>query len=433
MTTSTGRTSWALNGRPFTAHDVKFAYDRYASEGVHQSYWLNVDTIEVVDDYTLNINMATVSADFILPLASRYQTIFPRELVDDGTIEQKVIGTGPMILTEAEPGDHVSFVKNPNYFEREVLLDGADFRIQPDYASRLAAFRVGQVDYAYQLVSTIPQADALLGTNPDVSINLNVVDRGGSPFGMNLSNPIFQDERIRQAIGLAIDTKLIEELVFDGLAKSLPLQPWTFVFDEEPTVESGGLGRWMGRFDPEEAKKLLAAAGAEDLSFGSIYYNYGRPTSDHQTEIIVQGLAQVGVSMNSRHLDYTEFNSTLVSAQLDEACTSCWTAVGFDADGYFLNQVHSQSPGNRHKLNDPKVDAWAEQQQTELDPEARREIHRQMWDYFAEQMYWPPLPTAFAFEVYQPWLRDIRFGGMFGSNSSFYDWGDQIAGAWLDK
>ena len=69
----------------------------------------------------------------------------------------------------------------------------------------------------------------------------------------------------------------------------------------------------------------------------------------------------------------------------------------------------------------------------ELDPDARREIHRQMWDYFAEQMYWPPLPTAFAFEVYQPWLRDIRFGGMFGSNSSFYDWGDQIAGAWLDK
>ena len=67
----------------------------------------------------------------------------------------------------------------------------------------------------------------------------------------------------------------------------------------------------------------------------------------------------------------------------------------------------------------------------ELDPEARREIHRTMWDYFLDKMFWPPLPSPIGFEVYQPWVRGIRFGGIFGSNSSYYDWGDQIAGAWL--
>ena len=422
-----------LNGRPFTAHDAKFAYDLYAADGVHRSYWVNIGSIDAADDHTLNVTMANVTADFILPLASRYQTIFPRELVEDGSIDQRVIGTGPMILDEAEPSSHVTWVKNPDYFESEVLLDGAEFSIQPDYASRLASFRVGQVDYAYQLVGSIAEVNVLLRTNPDVAINLNVVDRSSAPFGMNLSNPIFQDERIRQAITLAIDTKLIEELVFDGLAKSLPLQPWPFLFDKEPTVESGQLGRWMGRHDPAEAKKLLAAAGSEEMSFGSIYYNYGRPTSDHQTEIVVQSLAEVGITMTSRHLDYTEFNSTLVQGNLEEACTSCWTAAGYDADNWFFNQVHSASPGNRHRLNDPQVDAWATQQQLELDPDVRKDIHRTMWDYFVEKMYWPPLPTAFPFEVYQPWLRNIRFGGALSSNSSYYDWGDQVANAWLDK
>ena len=39
--------------------------------------------------------------DFVIPLGSRYQTIFPHELVDDGSITTRAIGTGPMILKEA--------------------------------------------------------------------------------------------------------------------------------------------------------------------------------------------------------------------------------------------------------------------------------------------------------------------------------------------
>ena len=422
-----------LSGRPFTAHDAKFAFDRYATEGVHQSYWANVGSTEAVDDTTLNINMATVTADFILPLASRYQTIHPRELVDDESINERVIGTGPMILTELEPANRVVFEKNPDYWERDVLLDGAEFTLQPDHAARLAAFRVGQIDYAYQLAGNIRAINALLDTNPDVQINMNVIDSGGLPLGLNLSNPKFLDERIRQAMVLAIDTDLMEELVYDGLAKTLPLQPWIFIFDEEPTVASGLQGRWFGRHDPGEARKLLEAAGAVGLEFGSIYYNYGLQAIDNLTEIVVQSFAAVGMTMNSRHVDYTEFNSTWVPGKLEEASTSAWRTVGFDADNYFYNQVHSESPGNRWQLKDPQIDQWADQQQVELDPDARREILRQMWDHIVEQCYYPPLPSSFSFEVYQPWLRGLRFGGVFGTNSSYYDWGDQVASVWLDK
>ena len=95
--------------------------------------------------------------------------------------------------------------------------------------------------------------------------------------------------------------------------------------------------------------------------------------------------------------------------------------------------MHSGSGSNRWRLNDPQVDAWAEQQQSELDPEARREIHRAMWDYFLQRMYWPPAPSGFTFEVYQPWVRNLRFGGVSYTNGSYYDWGHQAAGAWLDK
>ena len=119
--------------------------------------------------------------------------------------------------------------------------------------------------------------------------------------------------------------------------------------------------------------------------------------------------------------------------KLEEATTTGWLTAGFDADNAFYNSVHSASPGNRWRLSDPTVDEWAEAQQVEIDPDVRRDIHRTMWDYFMNVMYWPPLPSGFSINVYQPWLRGIRWGGTDATNAYYYDWGHQIAGAWLDK
>jgi len=130
---------------------------------------------------------------------------------------------------------------------------------------------------------------------------------------------------------------------------------------------------------------------------------------------------------------YTEFNSQWVAARLPEATTSGWVALGFDANTFFYNHLHSKSPGNRWQIKDPQLDEWADQQSVELDPKKRRELHKKIWDYDLDQMYRPPLPAGYGFEILQPWLRGIRFGGIFGSNSSYYDWGAQIEGAWLDK
>ena len=420
-----------LNGRQFVAGDVKYAHDRYASEGAHKSYWANISSTEAPDDLTYKINMGTVTADFILPMAGRYQTIFPREIVDDGTIENTAVGTGPMILTDVGQGSHMNFVKNPDYWEREVLLDGAEFLVQRDASARLAAFRVGQIDYGYTLGNTKSLLEELLETNPDVQVNL-VPATSSWTFGMNLSNPKFQDPRVRRAITLAIDTDLIRSVIYDDFAKSLTLQPWIYAVDEEPSAENGLLGEWNPRYDPAEARKLLAAAGAPNLSFESMYYVYGAYITQH-TEILLSNFSDVGIEMTPNSVDYTEFNSTWIPQKLQEASTSAWQTAGFDTDNYFYNSVFSESPGNRWNLNDPKVDELAKAQQVELDPDARKEIIREMWDYFLDQMFWPPLASGIQIVVYQPWLRGFRFGGPNTTSSYYYDWGDQVAGAWLDK
>ena len=422
-----------LNGRQFVAEDAKFAYDRYGQEGVHQSYWRNISSTEAPDDTTFKITMGTVTADFILPLASRYQTIFPRETVDAGNIDTVVVGTGPMVLTEAVDGSHLSFDKNPDYWEREVLLDGHDVRLDDrPVGARRGLPRRSSWTTATPIAGTLGDLREAAGDQPGHRRSTSpVVVNGGIPFGMNLSHPKFQDERIRQAMTLAMDTQFMEDVVYDNLAKTLPLHPWPFVLDEEPKKGDASLGPWFSRYDPDEAKKLLAAAGAEGLGIDGIYYRYADYFAE-LTEITTEQFRQVGINLNSRSVDYTEFNSAWVPAKLEEATTSGWLTVGFDGDNYFYNSVHSESPGNRWRLNDPQVDAWAEAQQTELDPDARKEIHKTMWDYFLQKMFWPPVPSALYIQTYQPWLRGIRFGGIFGTNSSYYDWGDQVASSWID-
>ena len=262
-----------LNGRAFVADDARYALERYATEGVHKSYYLNVAGFETVSDQVFNINMARPTADFLNPLGSNKQTIFPRELVDNGTIETAAVGTSAMILNEAIAGQSVTFDKNPDFWEREVLLDGFTFRLMPDAVARIAAFRVGQVDYAYSLTSNLRDLNKILETNPDIQINLTPVTYNGATLGLNLTLAKYQDERVRRAISLAINRPEIIDIVTDGLAKGLAVIPWTYLLDEEPTIESGVLGNWL-RHDLDEAKKLLQAAGAEGLEMNNSYYPY---------------------------------------------------------------------------------------------------------------------------------------------------------------
>ena len=416
-----------LNGRPFTAADAAFALNRYAKEGVHQSYYVNVSSIQAVDDATVKITMKRPVADFLNPLGSNKQTIFPRELVDSGEIGKKAIGTGPMILKEATVGQRVTFEKNPDYWERRVLLDGFEFRIVADIAPRLAGFRAKQFDYAYALVSTQSDIKNVLTTNPDIQINMLPAVLGVA-FAMNLANPKFQDERVRRALSMGMDRDAMIQIVFEGLGRVGDTMPWTFVFDQEPS----DLGPWT-KYNPAEAKRLLAAAGVGNMTIANSYFAYNE-ASNRWAEVLVAQLRDIGVTMTGGKADYTEFNSQWIGRKLPEVSTYGWATSGFDADNWFHGQVHAKSPGNRWNINDPQIDGWAEAQQVELNPQARREIWRKIWDRELDQSYRPPMASGYTYEVYQPWTRGIRWTGTSpGDNSSYYNWGDVVAGAWLDK
>ena len=302
-----------LNGRKFTAADAQFALNRYATEGVHKAYYTNVADFEAVDEETLKVTMARATADFLNPLGSNKQTIFPKELVDDGSIATRAVGTGPMILTHLEVGQSVEFIENFNYWEREVLLDGFEFLIMPDHVARLAQFRVGNIDYGYGLASSIRDLNEIVDTNPDIQVNLLPTTSNGITVGLNHTLEKYQDVRVRRALTMAMDRQEMLDIIFDGIGKALHVIPWPFLFEEEVTLGSPELGQWF-RYAPDEAKKLLQAAGAENLEVINSYYAYTSGL-EQMSEVYQAQLAEIGIKMTGGKVDYTEFNSQWVPSE----------------------------------------------------------------------------------------------------------------------
>jgi ABC-type transport system substrate-binding protein len=183
--------------------------------------------------------------------------------------------------------------------------------------------------------------------------------------------------------------------------------------------------------NPAEGKKLIDAAGAGGLEINANYYQY-LPYNTRIADLLVDEFRAVGVNLKNQLTDYTEFNSQWIGASFADATTSGWGTVGYDADNFFYNQIHSKSPGNRWRIKDAQTDQWAEEQQVELDPEKRREIHRKIWDLHMQKMFRLFEPVGYGFNPLQAYVRGIR-GGNVGNSISYDDGPMVAAGAWLDK
>jgi peptide/nickel transport system substrate-binding protein len=271
-------------------------------------------------------------------------------------------------------------------------------------------------------------AEQLIATNPDVRITTSRPTYAIFGVAVNLDLPKYQDERIRQALSTGMDRQLIIDIVMEGNGAALPYMPWTYVRDAEPSMEDIA---WFS-YNPDEARKLLAAAGAEGMTIDMIYYNYAPSSNSDQNEVILQNYAELGLDFTISSLDYTEFNSQWIQGAFADVADG-WGPQNQHADNYFYDQIVSDSPGNRWNMNDPQVDEWAQAQSVELNEDARKELWNNLWDLVTEKAYRIEKPYRSSLIPYQPWLHNAFFRGANGANASYYDMGHMLPGLWLDK
>ena len=421
-----------LNGRALVAGDAKFSFDRYSETGSpHRSNFLLVSTIEAVDDATLVITLQQPTPDFIFPLATAYSTVHGPELADSGEMLTKAVGTGPMILDYWTGGVGGAFDKNPDYWRGPVKIDRWELPFTLDLAAAEAQFRVGRHDYGLTS-ETSDDLEKILETNPDTQYFANPLFVGGLALTFNMDLPRWDDVRIRRALSLAYDRQEMLDIIYSGAGIVLPQMDWRFFWEDEPTPESGVLGEWW-RHDPDEATKLLDAAGASDLEFEMMYYNYSNTLNSAPNEVWLDQFSRIGVKLKLSSRDYTEYNSQWTTRSGTTDTYDGWASNAAFADHFVYGLNHSESSGNRNRINDPQIDTWAAQHQVELDPEVRLELARSVWHRVLDQVYRIPKPSGYRANLLQPWVHGVRYSRGAGSGHHYLDTGYEAFNAWLDK
>lgn len=163
------------------------------------------------------------------------------------------------------------------------------------------------------------------------------------------------------------------------------------------------------------------------------FYRY-TSSIPQRLEVAQRGLKQVGIDMRIREEDYAVFNNKLATANYDEA-THGWQAQGFDTDIYFYTRLHSKSPGNRGRINDPELDRLLEATRAERDDERRKAIFRQILQRDADQVFrlWLATSGGTLTCMRASHVRNIRQHVVPGPSCTPAYGGVQVKDTWLDK
>ncbi|SDG38006.1 ABC transporter substrate-binding protein [Pseudonocardia oroxyli] len=223
--TSDDGTVWSLvlrdglkfsDGTAFDAAAVKLNWERHAdpalasgARGVASSF----ASLEVVDPTTLRITLKDINFQFPRSLALfAVNWIASPAAIRAGTLGENPVGAGPFLLKERLRDDHMTFVRNPAYYDApRPYLDQVVLRPIPDGAQRLNSAATGQLDGLVALTRN----DAVQGEQQGLQV-LSVAMSGGTSMYFNFAKPTSGDVRFRQAMRLAIDNAAVSEAVEQG-------------------------------------------------------------------------------------------------------------------------------------------------------------------------------------------------------------------------
>ncbi len=269
------------NGDPVTASDFVFSYHRMLTPALGSEYAnmlypiKNAEAynkeklkdfsqvgVHAADAHTLKITLENPTSYFLaLCYHQTYLPVHPPTITKYDAFDHpdsgwdkpgKLVGNGPFVLTKYVLGEVIEVKKNPLYWNAaNVRLNGIRFYPISNINTEDRAFRNGLLHVTQQVPPT--KVDGYLAEhNP----YLNISPVYGSYFySINTRKPPLNDPRVRRALSMALDRKLLaEKVVRGGRQPAYSLTPPSADYKPRAVVQE----------DVAAAKRLLAEAGYPD-------------------------------------------------------------------------------------------------------------------------------------------------------------------------
>ena len=423
--------TWS-DGSPFTSADVLFsiraAYDPRVESVVASSLMVGGQPIAATapDSATVVLTYAAPSGPGLrlldmLPILPRHKL---EPALNAGTLGKawdtttppaEIVGTGPFLLREYQPGQRLVFERNPKYWRTGVddtplpYVDRLVLEIVPDQNAELLRLQSGATDLTH---SELRPDDYVPVRRAEQDGKLAMIELGVGPdadgfwFCMKPEKKatdkrfaFVQRPEFRQAISHAVDREAFAQTVF--LGEAVPV--WGPVTPGNRLWFSPNLPRYP--YDLAKARALLKGIGLEDRNGNGVVEDRAG-TEARFTVITQQGLgyyergttvlreqaAMIGVALDVVPLEFGAMYTRLMACDYD-AIYMRPIATDLDPAG---NMDFWLSSGAAHLWNmeqkapatewERQIDALMHEQAATLDETRRREIFNQVQRVFAENV-----------------------------------------------
>lgn len=225
------------NGAPVTAEDVRYSFEQLTGSStspLYSSRYALIRAVEVIDAQTVRFDFRAAQRRAVLEAGDLY--VFSRDwartphggtLGFDQLATVPPVASGPYLIGARASNREIVYRRNPQYWGADLPVrrgmfnfSNVSFRLYSDPSAPLQAFRAGDIDAMFegsaeQWSRNYSGPGFASGTlRKQEFAEHGISDAQGLFF--NLRRPKFQDIRVREAIGLALDYEWINRNMFFG-------------------------------------------------------------------------------------------------------------------------------------------------------------------------------------------------------------------------
>ncbi len=417
------------DGEPVTASDVKFSFDAFnnpkLADAVNEVYFQNIASAKVLGPYEVRfyvkrkyfLNLDTIATMDILP-KSVYGN--PKK-----NMSRQIVGSGPYKLAKFNQGQEIVLVRNNNWWGFKTPQNRGFykfkkiiFRVITNQTAQLEALERGDLSFLgltpeqfVKKTSGYPWGKKVFKRQVE-----NSIPHTEGFIGLNFAYPLFKDVRVRRALSLLLNRKLmIQKFYFNKY--SAATGPW---YSKSPDADPRAK---PFAYNPSLARKLLKEAGWADTNHDGVLdkminghrvdfrfsvINGGGPWAKILT-FYQQELRKNGIQLIIKQVDWNSLETDINEGKF-QAVAMAWGGVVYnDPKQIWASSSHVNGGSNFIGYSNPKVDRLINEAREDLNLRTREPMMHEIYSLIRNDypyiFLWSPKYSLYAYDSKMHMLR----------------------------
>jgi len=302
------------DGVGFTGGDVIYTINLLKAnpDWEYYEYVKYIDTVTVIDDYTLRITLTKPYGQIA------YSLTFPIVAAHNTAMDSSILGTGPYKFSSYIPATSLELVKNEAWHGGDANCEKINVNIIKDNVAVTTAFNTGILsavtDQSFDSENASPRAGSKTYSYPSTEFEY---------IALNHNKGIFQSQNIRSAVSYAIDRTTIVNECYNGgaMEANAPIHPAAEGVAESSIQSQFSLANanemlFMEGYTMDESTKLLKDSQNNTLSF-TLLVNEDNPQRMKTAQLLVKQFFAAGIDVNVTALPFEEYLERISSGNFD--------------------------------------------------------------------------------------------------------------------